>query len=76
MKMTPAKVNAMTSNPGRPTGGPDGKNLGVYHDELFSGEIGQVGTQFDGLGHVGVRCGAGRYFYNGFSCPSSAAPMV
>src|SRR5438477_8398638 len=30
-----------------------GKNEGVYHDEVFSGEIGQIGTQFDGLGHFG-----------------------
>ena len=51
--------------PGRPTGGPDGTNRGVYNDELVSGEIGQVGTQLDGLGHVGVRMGRDDYFYNG-----------
>ncbi|HEY7444374.1 MAG TPA: cyclase family protein [Vicinamibacterales bacterium] len=38
-----------------------GKNQGVYHDEVFSGEIGQIGTQFDGLGHFGI----GDLFYNG-----------
>jgi kynurenine formamidase len=52
--------------PGSPTGGPSGKNRMVYHDEMFSGEIGQVGTQLDGLGHVGVRMGDDDYFYNGF----------
>lgn len=52
--------------PGSPTGGPSGKNRMVYHDELFSGEIGQVGTQLDGLGHVGVRMGGDDFFYNGF----------
>jgi kynurenine formamidase len=52
--------------PGSPTGGPDGKNQGVHHDELFSGEIGQIGTQLDGLGHVGVRIDGDDYFYNGF----------
>ncbi|HJT76926.1 MAG TPA: cyclase family protein [Gemmataceae bacterium] len=52
--------------PGSPTGGPDGQNRVVYHDDLFSGEIGQVGTQLDGLGHVGVRLGGDDYFYNGF----------
>ena len=52
--------------PGSPTGGPSGKNQGVYHDDLVSGEIGQVGTQLDGLGHVGVRIGGDDYFYNGF----------
>jgi kynurenine formamidase len=52
--------------PGSPTGGPDGQNRIVYHDEMVSGEIGQVGTQLDGLGHIGVRMGGDDYFYNGF----------
>jgi kynurenine formamidase len=52
--------------PGSPTGGPDGQNRIVYHDEMFSGEIGQIGTQLDGLGHIGVRMGGDDYFYNGF----------
>jgi kynurenine formamidase len=52
--------------PGSPTGGPMGKNKMVYHDEMFSGEIGQIGTQLDGLGHIGVRMGGDDYFYNGF----------
>jgi kynurenine formamidase len=38
-----------------------GKNEAIYHDEVVSGEIGQIGTQFDGLGHVGI----GDLFYNG-----------
>ena len=42
------------------------RTAGVYHDDLFSGEIGQIGTQLDGLGHVGVRIGEDDYFYNGF----------
>jgi kynurenine formamidase len=37
------------------------KNQGVYHDEVVSGELGQIGTQFDGLGHFGI----GDLFYNG-----------
>jgi kynurenine formamidase len=52
--------------PGSPTGGPDGANRLVYHDEMFSGEIGQIGTQLDGLGHIGVRMGGDDFFYNGF----------
>jgi kynurenine formamidase len=52
--------------PGRPTGGPEGRNRLVYNDEMFSGEIGQIGTQLDGLGHVGVRMFRDDYFYNGF----------
>ena len=51
--------------PGLPTGLPTGKNQIVSNDELVSGEIGQVGTQFDGLGHVGVRVGGEDIFYNG-----------
>lgn len=38
-----------------------GSNQGVYHDEIVSGELGQIGTQFDGLGHLGI----GDLFYNG-----------
>ncbi|HJR70256.1 MAG TPA: cyclase family protein [Gammaproteobacteria bacterium] len=43
------------------TYGPLGANRTMYHDEVVSAEIGQVGTQFDGLGHIGV----GDLFYNG-----------
>lgn len=43
------------------TYGPLGTNRTRYHDEVVSGEIGQVGTQFDGLGHIGVD----NLFYNG-----------
>jgi kynurenine formamidase len=38
-----------------------GRNQAVYHDEIISGELGQIGTQFDGLGHLGI----GDLFYNG-----------
>jgi kynurenine formamidase len=41
--------------------GPQGTNQTVYHDEVISGELGQIGTQFDGLGHLGI----GDLFYNG-----------
>lgn len=41
--------------------GPNGTNQMTYHDEIISAEMGQVGTQFDGLGHVGI----GDLFYNG-----------
>ena len=54
--------------PGLPTGppSPDAQNQIVHNDELVSGEIGQVGTQFDGLGHIGVHVGQDDVFYNGF----------
>ena len=58
--------------PGTPTGGPFGGNKIVWHDEFLATEIGQVGTQFDGLGHIGVQIGAdgdraNMRFYNGFT---------
>jgi len=58
--------------PGAPTGGAFGKNQIIWHDEILTTEIGQVGTQFDGLAHIGARVGeAGdlseERFYNGFS---------
>jgi kynurenine formamidase len=62
----PGKRHFSLTIPGSPTGGPDGENRIVYHDDLFSGEIGQVGTQLDGLGHIGVRMAGDDYFYNGF----------
>jgi hypothetical protein len=43
--------------PGSPTGGPFGNNKLVYNDEFLSTEIGQIGTQFDGLGHIGIQLG-------------------
>jgi kynurenine formamidase len=58
--------------PGAPTGGPFGTNKLVYNDEFLATEIGQVGTQFDGLGHIGVQLGRDgdkndMRFYNGIT---------
>jgi hypothetical protein len=61
----PGKRHFSLTIPGLPTGLPSGSNQLVSNDELFSGEIGQVGTQFDGLGHVGMRIDGEDYFYNG-----------
>jgi kynurenine formamidase len=62
----PGKRHFSLTIVGSPSGGPEGRNRMVHHDEMFSGEIGQVGTQLDGLGHVGVRMAGDDYFYNGF----------
>jgi len=51
--------------PGTPSGGPFGSNRFVFHDDYVSTEIGQIGTQFDGPGHSGVRTSKGDLFYNG-----------
>ena len=58
--------------PGAPTGGAFGKNQVIWHDEILTTEIGQVGTQFDGLAHIGARVGQpgdlnNEVFYNGFT---------
>ncbi|HEX6225873.1 MAG TPA: cyclase family protein [Chryseolinea sp.] len=41
--------------PAFPTYEPSGKDQIVFNDEYIAAEIGQVGTQFDGPGHVGKR---------------------
>ncbi len=51
--------------PGLPTGGPFGKQELMYNDEYVATEIGQIGTQFDGPGHIGVNTSKGMFFYNG-----------
>ena len=60
--------------PGIPTGTPDGfgGNKVTWNDEFLATEIGQVGTQFDGLGHIGVTMGKPgdqneMRWYNGFT---------
>lgn len=51
--------------PGLPTGGPFGDQKLVYNDEFVSTELGQIGTQFDGPGHIGIKTSKGHFFYNG-----------
>jgi kynurenine formamidase len=58
--------------PGSPSGAPMGSNNLIYYDEFLVAEIGQVGTQFDGPGHIGERLkmadGSEKdVFYNGFT---------
>lgn len=65
--------------PGTPTGGPFGANNVMWNDEFLSTEVGQVGTQFDGLGHIGVRVGSPgdkqeMRWYNGFSAVDMGNP--
>lgn len=53
--------------PGGPTSGPFGDQKLMFNDEMFNGEIGQVGSQFDGLGHIGIIVGNQPRYYNGFT---------
>ena len=63
-----------------PAKGPaGGDNRIVGNDEFLSTQIGQVGTQFDGLGHVGqevvMENGDVEYvFYNGFTAKEMDTP--
>jgi len=61
----PGKRHFSLTIPGLPTGPDSGVNHLVYNDEMVSAEIGQVGTQFDGLGHIGVHLNGEDVFYNG-----------
>ncbi len=51
--------------PGLPTSDAAGPQLVMFNDEMVTAEIGQVGTQFDGPGHVGVLTSNGSFYYNG-----------
>jgi kynurenine formamidase len=53
--------------PGGPTGGPFGTHELYFNDEMFSGEIGQIGSQFDGLGHIANKVGNELRYYNGLT---------
>jgi len=62
------RLGAHVVIPGSPTGGPFGNHKLYYHDELFIGEIGQAGSQFDGLGHIGMVASDGKIrYYNGLT---------
>ena len=59
-------------SPGGPTYSFPGANSLIANDEFLCAEIGQVGTQFDGPGHIGMRMtmadGAVKdVYYNGFT---------
>ena len=59
-------------SPGSPTHVIPSTNRIVANDEFVCGEIGQVGTQFDGPGHVGMRMKMADgteqdVYYNGFT---------
>ena len=65
--------------PGMPTGGPYEPRGNVHIDEFLCTEIGQVGTQFDGPGHIGQRIEMQdgeleTVFYNGFTLDEIRSP--
>jgi kynurenine formamidase len=54
--------------------GPFGDNQLIEVVDSVNGELGHVGTQLDGLGHVGVRLADDDYFYNGFKRSEFSKP--
>jgi kynurenine formamidase len=65
--------------PGMPTMGPLEGTEEFYNDEFLCTEIGQVGTQFDGPGHVGqrIKMQNGKeqdVYYNGFTIDELRSP--
>jgi kynurenine formamidase len=66
--------------PSFPTYGPIGEERTVFLDELLITQIGQVGTQFDGLGHPGKMVDmedgtTTEVFYNGFTGEEVRGPF-
>lgn len=65
--------------PGAPSSAVIGSNRIVYNDDFLTAEIGQVGTQLDGLGHMGIALGADHdrskmTFYNGVTADEMISP--
>ena len=69
--------------PGVPTGPSGEKPFGhqrmMYNDTFFAGDISQVGTQFDGIGHIGIAVGDVHdrdtvRFYNGWTAAEMRRP--
>ena len=83
MPLVPGRTFAL-SIPGAPTHGPlnwPGENFDqTFMDELVTAEIGQVGTQFDGLGHPMIRITGvqgvpdDNYLYNGVRLSEVLSP--
>ena len=78
MPLVGDRVYSMRS-PGSPSGGPFGVNQVVYNDDFLTTEIGQVGTQFDGPGHIGTRLAfedgtTKDVYYNGFTGDQMYSP--
>ena len=70
--LTPQARKFTITIPGAPSWGPLGKNKLVWNEEFISGHLGQDGTQFDALCHMGTVKGKpgdlnGIIYYNGHS---------
>jgi kynurenine formamidase len=66
--------------PSAPFYGPAGRNKLIANEEYLCAEIGQVGSQFDGLAHIGVETkgphdNSGKVYYNGFNATEVHGPF-
>ncbi len=66
--------------PSAPFYGPAGRNKLIANEEYLCAEIGQVGSQFDGLAHIGVETkgphdNSGKLYYNGFTATEVHGPF-
>ena len=73
MPLFGARVFAVRGTGGL-AGGPLGENNVVWMDDFLSTEIGQVGTQFDGLAHIGIG-GKHNVFYGGVTEQELVGPL-
>lgn len=70
--LTPQHRKFTVTIPGAPSWGPLGDNKLFWNEEYISGHLGQDGTQFDALCHMGTQLGAAgdlreMRYYNGHS---------
>ncbi len=70
--LTPGARKYTLSIPGAPSWGPLGENQLVWNEDYISGHLGQDGTQFDALAHMGTVLGKpgdlnAIHYYNGWS---------
>lgn len=70
--LTPGARKYTLSIPGAPSWGPLGENKLAWNEDYISGHLGQDGTQFDSLAHMGTVVGApgdlnGIRYYNGWT---------
>lgn len=70
--LTPGARKYTLSIPGAPSWGPMGENRLVWNEDFISGHLGQNGSQFDALAHMGTVVGEpgdlnGIRYYNGFT---------
>jgi kynurenine formamidase len=73
MPMLPGRVLAVRGT-GAVAAGPFGSNNAAYNDDFVSGEINQIGTQFDALGHFAVYGEEGPVYYGGRTAAEVNAP--